>query len=117
MKIRQFDDFLNVLNVDFLTRQNSKKTFLLIMLVIQWFSLINGDTVLSRLINSTNNLKKHQLALFDLNVRFHYRRSSVNKEIEKTLTYLKGQKNFHLLNNGISISCVGKKTHKIRKQD
>src|SRR5215213_3859619 len=46
------------------------------------------------------------MALFDLNVRYYLERSAVNKQIKKTLNGTKGILNFHLLNNGITISCT-----------
>ncbi|MBC8400548.1 MAG: AIPR family protein [Candidatus Marinimicrobia bacterium] len=106
LKIRQFEDFLNVLNVDFLTKRIPKKISLkyvsdTMVFLNRWGYCLVPAYQFYQLFN------EHQLALFDLNVRFHYKRSSVNKEIENTLTHQKGQKNFHLLNNGISISCVG----------
>ena len=48
--------------------------------------------------------EKYKMALFDLNVRYYLERSSVNKEIIKTLDKTAGQKRFHLLNNGITVS-------------
>ena len=48
--------------------------------------------------------EKYKMALFDLNVRYYLERSSVNKEIIKTLDKTAGQKRFHLLNNGVTIS-------------
>lgn len=111
VKIRQFDDFLNVLNVDFLTSRIPKDLSLIyvndtMVFLNKWGYCLVPAYQFYELFN------KHQLALFDLNVRYHYKRSSVNKEIEKTLTHLKSQKFFHLLNNGISISCVGLKNIK-----
>lgn len=50
--------------------------------------------------------KKHGMALFDLNVRYYLEKSSVNKQIKRTLSQSKGIDNFHLLNNGITISCT-----------
>ena len=47
---------------------------------------------------------KHKMALFDLNVRYYLERSSVNKEIIRSLDTTAGQKRFHLLNNGVTIS-------------
>jgi hypothetical protein len=47
----------------------------------------------------------YKMALFDLNVRYYLERSSVNKQIIRTLSEVKGQKMFHLLNNGITLSC------------
>jgi hypothetical protein len=52
-----------------------------------------------------NLFDKHKMALFDLNVRYYLERSSVNKQIIKTLSEIQGQKRFHLLNNGVTISC------------
>ncbi|MBN2393546.1 MAG: AIPR family protein [Anaerolineae bacterium] len=51
--------------------------------------------------------EQYRMSLFDLNVRYYLKRSSINKEIIKTLSTSKGQKNFHLLNNGVTISCSG----------
>ena len=48
--------------------------------------------------------EKHKMTLFDLNVRYYLERSSVNKEIIKSLSTTSGQKRFHLLNNGVTIS-------------
>lgn len=50
---------------------------------------------------------QYKMALFDLNVRYHYKNSSVNRKIMRTLLSSQGQKNFHLLNNGITIACNG----------
>jgi len=47
------------------------------------------------------------MSLFDLNVRYYLNKSTINKQIISTLTSSKGQNNFHLLNNGITISCTG----------
>lgn len=49
---------------------------------------------------------KYKMALFDLNVRYYLERSSVNKEIIKSLNTAKGQRWFHLLNNGVTISAT-----------
>ena len=49
---------------------------------------------------------KHKMALFDLNVRYYLERSSVNKEIIRTLNTTAGQRRFHLLNNGVTISAT-----------
>lgn len=49
--------------------------------------------------------EKYGMALFDLNVRYYLERSAVNKQIKKTLNSTKGISHFHLLNNGITISC------------
>ena len=54
------------------------------------------------------------MSLFDLNVRYYLERSSVNKEIIKSLNTTKGQRWFHLLNNGVTISatsCSFSKNH------
>jgi hypothetical protein len=56
----------------------------------------------------------YKMALFDLNVRYYLERSSVNKQIIRTLSEVKGQKMFHLLNNGITISCDGWKTPPVK---
>ena len=47
---------------------------------------------------------KYKMALFDQNVRYYLERSSVNKQIINSLNTTRGQKRFHLLNNGITIS-------------
>ena len=52
-----------------------------------------------------------KMGLFDLNVRSHLGTTHVNQEIERTLRSFKGQKEFHLLNNGITISCTGWTEH------
>jgi len=49
--------------------------------------------------------ENYKMSLFDLNVRYYLGRSSVNREIISTLNTTQGQNNFHLLNNGITISC------------
>ena len=57
---------------------------------------------------------KYKMSLFDLNVRYYLERSSVNKEIIKSLNTTKGQRWFHLLNNGVTISatsCSFSKSH------
>ena len=51
--------------------------------------------------------EEYKMGLFDLNVRSHLGRTLVNKEIQRTLDTTKGQRDFHLLNNGITISCKG----------
>ena len=51
--------------------------------------------------------EKYKMSLFDLNVRYYLERSSVNKEIIKSLNTTKGQRWFHLLNNGVTISATG----------
>lgn len=51
--------------------------------------------------------EEYKMGLFDLNVRSHLGRTHVNKEIERTLVTTKGQRDFHLLNNGITIACKG----------
>jgi hypothetical protein len=56
--------------------------------------------------------EKYGMALFDLNVRYYLERSAVNKQIKKTLNESKGISNFHLLNNGITISCTSWETPK-----
>jgi len=48
----------------------------------------------------------YKMSLFDLNVRYYLEKSHINKSIITTLNEIKGQKNFHLLNNGITISCT-----------
>lgn len=53
------------------------------------------------------HFEKYKMGLFDLNIRSHLGTTHVNKEIERTLCSPKGQKEFHLLNNGITISCTG----------
>jgi len=55
-----------------------------------------------------------KMALFDLNVRYYLERSSVNKQIIRTLSEVKGQKMFHLLNNGITVSCDGWKIPNVK---
>jgi len=50
---------------------------------------------------------EYKMSLFDLNVRYFLERSVVNKNIIRTLNTIPGQKRFHLLNNGITISCRG----------
>lgn len=50
--------------------------------------------------------ENHKMALFDLNVRYYLNRSFINKGIIETLLHAKTQKTFHLLNNGITISCT-----------
>jgi AIPR protein len=59
----------------------------------------------------------HRMALFDLNVRYYLERSSVNRQIIKTLSEVKGQKMFHLLNNGITVSCDGWKIPNVKDGD
>ena len=61
-----------------------------------------------------NLFDKYKMSLFDLNVRYYLERSSVNKEIIKSLNTIKGQRWFHLLNNGVTISatsCSFSKNH------
>ena len=54
---------------------------------------------------------QYKMGLFDLNIRSHLGTTHVNREIERTLCSSKGQKEFHLLNNGITISCTGWKEY------
>lgn len=54
--------------------------------------------------------EKYGMALFDLNVRYYLKRSAVNKQIRKTLNESASRKRFHLLNNGITISCTSWET-------
>jgi hypothetical protein len=49
--------------------------------------------------------KQYGWALFDLNVRYELRNSSINKNIVESLTHTKSMKFFHHLNNGILIFC------------
>ena len=104
LKARQFDDFSNKLNLNYLSRQIPQEIQIrshpkTMVTIGQWgYCLVEAKQFLDL-------FKEYQLALFDLNVRFHYIRSSVNKEIEKTLGDPKRHDYFHLLNNGITISC------------
>ena len=84
LKARQFDDFSNKLNLNYLSRQISQEIQIrshpkTMVTIGPWgYCLVEAKQFLDL-------FKEYQLALFDLNVRFHYVRSSVNKEIEKTL--------------------------------
>ena len=48
---------------------------------------------------------KHKMSLFALNVRYYLKNSSVNRRIIRTLKTSTGLRRFHLLNNGVTVSC------------
>ncbi|MBI5695001.1 MAG: AIPR family protein [Nitrospirae bacterium] len=59
--------------------------------------------------------EEHSMGLFDSNVRYYLDRSSINRKIIETLETNRGRKNFHLLNNGLSVTCAGWKFDETRK--
>jgi len=50
---------------------------------------------------------KNGVRLFDANVRYEIRRSNVNQAISRSASTSSGIKNFHLLNNGITVTSDG----------
>ncbi|MFC1799477.1 AIPR family protein [Candidatus Eisenbacteria bacterium] len=57
--------------------------------------------------------QKYGWRLFDLNLRYEIRNSSVNGDIVNSLTHHSGRKNFHHFNNGLIVVC----THYARRGD
>lgn len=106
IKTIDYDDISALLEESLLTKDRPKE----IRLPINPKNQVHTNTwayALVPAITFCEHFKKHKMSLFDLNVRYYLEKSHVNKEIIKTLNEDQGMKNFHLLNNGVTIACKG----------
>lgn len=73
-------------------------------------SLIRTEKFISLYVNAidlVNAYRRDGFKLFDSNVRYNLKRSKINSKIKASATKEKSIKNFHMLNNGITIIADG----------
>jgi hypothetical protein len=106
IKTIDFDDIANILSESSLMRERPKSLRLYYHEEGEVHTRTWGYTLVPAK-QFCQFFDDYKMSLFDLNVRYYLEKSHINKEIIKTLNEIKGQKHFHLLNNGITISCSG----------
>ena len=106
IKIVDYDDIVSLFEESLMLKDRPKKLDLPVDNEKQVHTNTWAYTLVSA-ITCYEAFEKHKMSLFDLNVRYYLEKSHVNKEIIKTLQEEKGQKQFHLLNNGVTIACTG----------